>query len=288
MTGTLLAVGLGYSATCLADRLRLRHWRIVGTTTSAGGIAEKRAHADDVIVFDGTGPAAELADAIRSATHLLVSVPPGPQGDALIRCHGADIAASPSLRWIGYLSTVGVYGDHGGGWVDEETPPAPVSERGRRRLAAENSWRALARTGRRQVQVFRLPGIYGPGRSAIETLRAGSARRLDKPGQVFNRVHVADIAAALESAMAGRGLYEVYNVTDDEPAPPETVVAHAARLIGVPVPPLEPFDASVLSPMAASFYGESKRVANARMKADLGVVLSYPTYREGLAAIAAG
>jgi hypothetical protein len=287
-TGTLLAVGLGYSATWLANRLHPDGWRIIGTATSDASAAAKRANADEIIVFDGAGPAADLDRALSAATHLLVSVPPDRDGDPLLRCHGERIAAQSSLRWIGYLSTVGVYGDHAGGWVDEETPPAPVSERGRRRLAAELAWRALADPGRRQVQVFRLPGIYGPGRSAIESVRAGTARRLDKPGQVFNRIHVADIANALAAAVSGRGRFDVYNLTDDEPAAPELVVAHAARLLGAPVPPLEPFEATVLSPMAASFYGESKRVSNRRMKSDLGVTLIYPSFREGLAAIAAG
>nr|HPG89260.1 SDR family NAD(P)-dependent oxidoreductase [Hyphomicrobium sp.] len=189
---------------------------------------------------------------------------------------------SPSITWIGYLSTIGVYGDADGGWVDEETEARPGSERGQRRLDAENAWLALGQRTGKASMVFRLPGIYGPGRSTIDDLRAGEARRLIKPGQVFNRIHVVDIATALTAAIDKPHAGRVYNVTDDEPGPPQDVVAYGAELLGLPVPPGLDFATADLTPMARSFYSESKRVSNARMKSELGVALKYPNYRDGL------
>lgn len=284
----LVCIGLGYTARALADRMRADGWHVAGTARAAEGARRIAASCDAPIVFDGARPSPALEAAIATATHVLASAPPGEGGDPILAQHGAALRSSPSLAWAGYLSTVGVYGDHQGAWVDETTTPHPLSERGRRRLAAEQAWLALGAASGKRVQVFRLPGIYGPGRSAIDSLRDGSARRLVKPGQVFNRVHVADIATALVAAMRGRGRQAVYNVCDDEPAPPQDVIAYAAGLVGVVPPPEQPFDGAALSPMAASFYAENKRVGNALMKADLGVTLRYPTYREGLASIAAG
>ncbi|NWG45986.1 MAG: NAD-dependent epimerase/dehydratase family protein, partial [Alphaproteobacteria bacterium] len=202
----------------------------------------------------------------------------------------ADIAAlAPGLVWVGYLSTTGVYGDRGGEWVDEESPLAPTTERGARRVEAEAGWRALAEAHGLPLHIFRLAGIYGPGRNQLETVRAGTARRLHKPGQVFSRIHVEDVAACLLASLRRPRPGAVYNLCDDEPAPPAEVVAHAAALLGVPPPPLEDFEtaAPTLSPMARSFYAESKRVRNDRLAAELGVRLRYPSYREGLAALAA-
>jgi nucleoside-diphosphate-sugar epimerase len=216
----------------------------------------------------------------------VVSVPPDQIGDPVIRLHGDDLRAAARLRWIGYLSTIGVYGDHDGGWVDEDTPANPASDRSQRRLEAEDAWLRLGRDGAGPVQVFRLSGIYGPGRSAIDNLREGTARRIIKPRQVFNRIHVEDIAAVLSAAASGRGAHTVYNVTDDEPAPPQDVIAFAADLLGLPVPEDVPFEAANLSPMAATFYAENKRVRNGRIKSELDVQLKYPSYREGLRAIA--
>ena len=206
----------------------------------------------------------------------------------MLRHHSREIAKAHDVRWIGYLSTVGVYGDFGGAWVDEDTPPKPGSERTVRRLAAETAWRDFGANHDRAVRIFRLAGIYGPGRSAIDDLFAGTARRIVKPGQVFNRIHVEDIAAVLETAAANGGAHAVYNVTDNEPAPPQDVVAYAARLIGQDPPPETPFETAALSPMGFSFYSENRRVRNARLRDDLGVDLTYPSYREGLAAILAG
>jgi nucleoside-diphosphate-sugar epimerase len=284
----LLCFGLGYTARHLSQRLAGRGWQISGTSRTDEGAARLSAAGMRGIAFDGLATSASLTAAIGAATHILVSIPPAADGDPALTHHSNDLLAASQLVWIGYLSTVGVYGDHAGGWVDETTPASPGSERSRRRLAAEAAWLALGSTAGKRVNVFRLPGIYGPGRSAIDSLRAGTARRIIKPGQVFNRMHVADIAAALEIAMVGPTAHAVYNLTDDEPAAPEDVVAYAAALSGMPVPPAIPFSQAQLSPMAASFYAESKRVSNARMKADLGFAPRYPTYREGLAAIAAG
>lgn len=283
----LFCFGLGYSASVLARRLKAEGWQVAGTSMTPEGarrLGEAGYHAH---VFDGRAACLSLREELANATHILVSIPPDPSGDPVLRWHGQDIEAARSLRWIGYLSTIGVYGDHGGAWVDENTPAHPTAERSMRRLAAEQAWLKLAHTCAKQVQIFRLAGIYGPGRSAIESLRSGTARRIIKPHQVFNRIHVDDIASVLKAAMAGHGTQALYNVTDNEPAPPQDVMAFAARLLGMDAPPEVPFERAELTDMAATFYAENKRVRNARLSADLGVVLTYPTYREGLRAILA-
>ena len=283
-SGHLLCLGLGYTAVALARRVAANGYRVTGTSRSTGG---GTADAWRRLVFDGTSCSPELTAAIATATHVLVSAPPDQQGDPILRVLAEQLADTPRLSWIGYLSTVGVYGDHGGGWVDETTPPADPGARGQRRLDAEAAWLAYGRARGRRVEVFRLPGIYGPGRSPIDQLRAGTARRIVKPGQVFNRIHVDDIALALAAAMDGPPRHEIYNLVDDEPAPADEVVTFAAGLLGVPAPPPVPFAAVDLSPMAASFYAQSKRVSNRRMKEALVARLAYPTYREGLRAIVA-
>ncbi|MEZ5851441.1 MAG: SDR family oxidoreductase [Hyphomicrobiaceae bacterium] len=281
----LLCLGLGYSARMVATRLAREGWRIAGTAREAGGLDRIADAGWRALPFDAAAPSPALAAALRAATHVLVSIPPDAAGDPVLRCHGDDLRQAAGLCWIGYLSTVGVYGDHAGGWVDEATPPAPVSQRSRWRVAAEAEWLAAGAACAVPVQVFRLAGIYGPGRSAIDSLRAGTARRIVKPGQVFNRIHVEDIATTVLAGMAHPEATGLFNVTDDEPAPPQDVVAFAASLLGVPPPPEMPFETAELSPMARSFYGETKRVANGRIKRALGVTLRYPSYREGLAAI---
>jgi nucleoside-diphosphate-sugar epimerase len=283
----LFCFGLGYSAQVLGRQLAAQGWRISGTARSAEGARVLADAGFEALVFDGAAPSAAVRDALQNATHVLVSIPPDADGDPALRHHGRDLEASPSVKWIGYLSTIGVYGDHGGAWIDETTPATPTHERSRWRLAAEDAWRALGDRSGKRVQVFRLPGIYGPGRSAIERVGEGSAQRIVKPGQVFNRVHVDDIAGALAAAIAGRGAHHIYNVTDDEPAPPQDVIAYAAELLHMPPPPEIPFDDAKLSPMAASFYAENKRVRNARMRNELAVTLKFPSYREGLQAILA-
>lgn len=286
LTGShLLCIGLGYTARALARRLSKRGVDISGTTRTNAGAATLTAAGWRGLVFDGTDVSWDLAEAISRATHILVSAAPDEAGDPVLARLGPNLAKSSNLGWIGYLSTIGVYGDHNGNWIDETAVPRDPGVRGQRRLDAEASWLAFGAEHGARVEIFRLPGIYGPGRSAIDQLREGTARRIDKSGQVFNRIHVDDIATALEAAMDRPTGHSIFNFCDDEPAPAPDVVAYAAELLGLPVPPLIPFAQAQLSPMAASFYAQSKRVSNQRMKTALRVTLAYPTYREGLASI---
>jgi nucleoside-diphosphate-sugar epimerase len=284
MAGTLLSLGHGYSARALARRLLPQGWRIVGTTRDPAKAAALRARGIDARVWPGD----DLGPDIAAATHLLTSVAPSKDGDPVLSGLGEIIArAAPRLAWAGYLSTTGVYGDHGGDWVDEETPLTPATERGKARVRAEADWRALAERSGLPLHIFRLAGIYGPGRGPFEKVRNGTARRIVKPGQVFSRIHIDDIAAVLEASMAQPDPGAVYNLCDDDPSPPEEVIAHAARLLGLPPPPEVRFEDAEMSQMARSFYAESKRVRNDRIKRDLGVTLRHPDYRSGLAAILA-
>ena len=281
----LFCFGLGYSALVLARRLAASGWVAGGTCRSiekAAVLAAAGFHAD---LFGRDRPLAR--ERLHGITHLLVSAPPDPVGDPVLDRHGGDIAAMPGLRWLGYLSTTAVYGDRGGGWVDETSPLLPTGERGRRRVAAEKGWLDLWRDQSVPVHIFRLAAIYGPGRSTLDGLRAGTAKRIDKPGQVFSRIHVEDLASVLIASMTHPRPGAVYNVCDDDPAPPEAVVAYAASLLGMPPPPLVPLAAAGLSPMAQSFYDDNKRVANALIKKELGIKLRFPDYRAGLAAILA-
>ena len=279
----LLILGCGYSGRAIGERLSLAGARVRGTTRSPERFDALRVRGIEPIAFGGEGPSEDVAAAIATATHLVISIAPGRAGDPALAIHGEDIKAAPRLQWIGYLSTVGVYGDHDGAWVDEDTIPRPLSQRSRERVEAENLWMTLALERGTPITVMRLSGIYGPGRSPLDAVREGRARRLVKPGQVFNRIHVDDIAGAAELAIRS-GTNAVLNVTDDEPAPPEDVVAHAAELLGVEPPPEQDFATADLTPMARSFYGETKRVSNARLKA-MGYELRHPTYREGLRAV---
>jgi nucleoside-diphosphate-sugar epimerase len=288
VSARLFCFGLGYSALVLAERLRRRGWVVAGTCRSE---ANRAALARDGIaahLFDRDRPLADPATALAGTTHLLSSVPPDAAGDPVIDRHGGDIGAiGRSLAWSGYLSTTGVYGDRAGGWVDETAPLRPTGERGHRRSAAETAWLDLWRRDGVPVHLFRLAAIYGPGRSALDQVRAGTARRIDKPGQVFSRIHVEDIASVLEASMARPNPGTAYNVCDDDPAPPQDVVAFACALLGVESPPLVPFAEAGLSEMARSFYDDNKRVANARIKEELGVRLRYPSYSAGLRALLA-
>ena len=253
---------------------------------------EKRAMlaADGVraYLFDRNQPPIDAPGMLDGVTHVLSSVPPDRLGDPVLDTHGSPIAATPGLRWIGYLSTTGVYGDTGGAMVDETAPLRPTSERGLRRVEAERRWLELAERHGRPVHIFRLAGIYGPGRSVIEQVLRGEGRRIDKPGHLFSRIHVDDIAAVLRASIGHPAPGQIYNVCDDEPAAPADVVAYACGLLGIEPPPSVPFDraASELSPMALSFWRDNRRVDNTRMKRELGVELCYPNYRAGLAAIA--
>jgi nucleoside-diphosphate-sugar epimerase len=278
----LFCFGLGYTAQVLAGRLLAQGWQVAGTTRGDGEAKAFVHPGVEVFPFDRARPLADPAAALAGTTHLLSSVPPDEDGDPVIDCHGADIAALAGLAWAGYLSTTGVYGDRDGGWVDEGSALEPTGERGRRRVAAEAAWLALQGDHGVPVYLFRLAGIYGPGRNALATVRAGQAKRIDKPGQVFSRIHVDDIATVLEASMTRPNPGQAYNVCDDDPAPPAEVIAYACDLLGVAPPPLVPFEQAELSPMARSFYRDNKRVSNRRIKEELGVELSYPDYRSGL------
>ncbi len=285
MTGLRLFVfGLGYSAGIFARLMRGRAERIAGTVRTAAKAERLRAEGIAAFVFDGTAPGEGVGAALADATHAIVSVAPGEGGDPVLAHYAADLAAAPNLRWIGYLSTVGVYGNYGGAWVSERTTPHPAPGRSTRRLAAEKAWTALAAGRETDIGIFRIAGIYGPGRNALVALAEGTARRLVKPGQVFNRIHVSDIARTLATATE-QDAAGIFNLADDEPAPPQDVVAYAAGLMGIPVPPDLPFEEAGLSPTARSFYGENKRVSNRRIREELGVTPIYPTYREGLTAL---
>lgn len=281
---TLLCLGFGYCARALAARLERRGWRVSGTTRSPEGVDALGREGFEACVFTGETPGEGIAEALETATHVLVSAPPGEAGDPVLAHHEDDLAAAPHVEWIGYLSTVGVYGDQAGEWVDEAGPLNPDDARSRRRVEAEKAWLAFGAASGKPMHVFRLAGIYGPGRGPLETLSKGKARRIVKPGQVFNRIHVADIATVLEASIARPNPGAVYNVTDDEPAAPQDVVTFGARLLGVEPPPEVPFEEADMSAMARSFYRKNKRVSNARIKQDLGVQLAYPTYRKGMRA----
>lgn len=238
-------------------------------------------------VFAGTGVDPAVVDALQGADVLLISAPPEDSGDPVLNVYGDAIAQAPRPRWIGYLSTVGVYGDHAGAWVDETTPPQPRGRRSLRRLDAERQWASFGEMNGKPTHLFRLAGIYGPGRNQLLQVADGSARRIVKAGQVFNRIHVADIAQVVEASLARPRGGAIYNVADDEPAPPQDVVAYAAALCGRAPPPEIPFETAELSAMSRSFFDEVKRVRNRLLKDELGVVLQYPTYREGLTALRA-
>ncbi len=282
----LLIFGLGYTAGFFARAAQALGWEVTGTVRSAEKAARLSGEGIRTLVFDGFAVSHPLFQAVAEADAMLVSAQPDAAGDPVLRCMSGELAAAPQLRWIGYLSTIGVYGDHGGAWIDERAECRPTSARSRMRLETEQAWHAFGARSGKPVQIFRLSGIYGPGRNAITKLRAGTANRLVKPGQVFNRIHVDDIAGLLLASLDRPRHGAVYNVTDDEPAPPQDVVALAAELTGIAAPPEVPFDPARLSPMAASFYGENKRVSNALAKRELGYELRYPTYREAMRALA--
>lgn len=279
MTGTLISFGHGYSAQALARRLIPRGWRIAGTTRSPDKIETLAATGIEPVLWPCTPGDLPLDE----ATHVLISAGPGPEGDPVLAELGDAIAArADQVDWVGYLSTTAVYGDHQGDWVDETTPLTPASRRGQLRVEAEAAWSAIPGL---PLHIFRLAGIYGPGRGPFAKLRAGTSRRIVKPGQVFSRIHAEDIAQVLDASMHAPNPGAVYNVCDDDPAPPQDVIAHAAELLGLPVPPEIRYDEAEMTPMARSFYGESKRVRNDRIKDELGVTLAYPDYRAGLAAL---
>ena len=282
MTKTLLSFGHGYSADALARLLLPQGWRIIGTTRSAEKATQLRAQGVEPIIWPG---GSDIAPALARATHILISVAPGAEGDPVLNALSEQIATATPFEWTAYLSTTGVYGDHQGGWVDETTALTPSTRRGQYRVAAEAEWQALAAKTSLNLHIFRLAGIYGPGRGPFAKVRNGTARRIVKPGQVFSRIHVEDIAQVLAASIANPDPFSVYNLCDDDPAPPEDVIEYAAKLLGLPVPPAEDWDKAQMTPMARSFYAESKKVRNDKIKTDLGIRLKYPDYRTGLHAL---
>ncbi|MEZ5829317.1 MAG: SDR family oxidoreductase [Hyphomicrobiales bacterium] len=281
----LFAFGLGFSAQTLAERLASEGWEIAGTARDDAKVAQLKAEGFEAVRFAGEPGNRDLVGTLQGATHLLHSIPPGETGDPVLAHYRDDLAKLGSLEWIGYLSTVGVYGDQQGRWVDETTTPKPNSARTEARVEAERAWLDFGAEIGVPSHVFRLAGIYGPGRSVFDKLREGTARRINKNGQVFSRIHVEDIAGVLEASIARPRAGAIYNVADDEPAAPGDVVAYAAKMIGVTPPPEIDFEDADLTPMARSFYEGSRRIGNELIKSELGISLRYPTFREGLASL---
>ena len=278
--------GLGFSSTWASINMRSSGQYVVigGTVTTAEKAARLDAQGLRAHVFDGTAPGATLGEDLRQASHVIFSIAPGPEGDPALLHHRADLDAAANLQWLCYYSTVGVYGDFGGAWIDETAPLVPRNDRSDRRVLAEQAWRDYAAQRGVPLCILRLAGIYGPGRSTFDKLADGTARRVVKPGQVFNRIHVEDIGRVTALA-AARQLAGTFNLADDEPAPPQDLVTYAAGLMGVEPPPEIPFETAQFTPMQRSFYKDNKRVSNAAIKQALGIELLHPTYRDGLQAI---
>lgn len=277
MTDKLLSMGHGYTARALSRRLAPLGWQIAGTSRDPDHLESIQQSGAKALIWPG-----EELD-LDGVTHLLISTAPDETGDPVLDRLGDEIAKrATQFKWVGYLSTTAVYGDHGGDWVDETTPVTPASRRGHQRVMAENQWASIPDL---PLHIFRLAGIYGPERGPFSKLKRGGLRRIIKPGQVFSRIHVDDIATVLEASIQQPNPSAIYNVCDDEPVPPQDVIAYAAELQGLPLPPAVPFDEADLTPMARSFYSENKRVRNDRIKQELGIKLRYPSYREGLKAL---
>lgn len=280
MGKTLLSIGHGYSARALTPVLLAQGWRIIGTTRTAEKAGVLASEGVEPVIWPGS----DLRPLLDQASHVLTSVAPNSVGDPVVADIGAALAEADHLEWVGYLSTTGVYGDHKGGWVDEETPLTPSTKRGQMRAAAEAAWQELDLP----LHIFRLAGIYGPGRGPFAKVRAGTARRIIKEGQVFSRIHVDDIAQALAASIARPRSGAIYNLCDDDPAPPQDVIGYAAELLGMAVPKAEDFETAKMTPMARSFYAESKCVSNDLIKSELSITLKYPTYQSGLQSLLKG
>lgn len=280
MQNHMLSFGHGYSAQALARVLIPLGWQVTGTTRNPDKAERMRSEGVTPLLWDQTS---EIAVALGASTHVLVSAGPDAQGDPVLRDFGPRLKArAGQFKWVGYLSTTGVYGDHQGQWVAENAPLAPATKRGIARIAAERQWQDISKL---KLHIFRLAGIYGPGRGPFSKVKNGTARRIIKKNQVFSRIHVDDIAQVLHASINRPRPGAVYNVCDDYPAPPQDVIAHAAELLGMPLPPAVEFEEAEMTPMARSFYAESKKVKNDLIKTELGVSLLYPDYRQGLAAL---
>lgn len=281
----LFCFGYGYTADFLGRELQKRgNWSLAGTTRGVEKRKALRERGIDAYLFDTEKPLSDPSLMMKNVTHLLISTPTDQDGDIVYRFHENDIAHMPNLEWVGYLSTLGVYGDRDGAYVNETTELRPSSIRGSRRVRAEGDWISMMRDYHTPSHIFRLAGIYGPGRSAIDSVNAGIARRILKPGHAFSRIHVEDVVQTLLASFDNPHPGGIYNVADDEAAPSHEVIAYACRLLGRDPPPLVQFDEANLSPMSLSFYSENRRVKNDKIKSELGVQLKYPNYRLGLEA----
>lgn len=279
---TLLVFGYGYTATVFGRAMLAQGWRVIGTTRSLEKANEMRAEGVEPILW----PNEDVLPALDVATHILICTAPDDAGDPVLVAYRAEIEArAAQYQWLGYLSTTAVYGDRDGGWVDETSDLAPSTARGNLRANAESAWLDLHATCALPVHIFRLAGIYGPGRGPFAKVRSCTARRIIKAGQVFSRTHVDDISQVLQASIARPNAGTIYNVCDNDPAPPQDVIAEAARMLNLPIPPEEPFETAEMTPMARSFYAESKKVSNKRILGELGVKLKYPDYRSGLKAL---
>jgi len=278
--GQLFCFGLGFSSQALAKRLLPQGWDVAGTIR--GEQEDSRAKNISVCPFDGSHPTTEISEAISRATHLLITIPPQPSGDVVLENFAEEISRARHLQWIGYISSTGVYGDTQGEWVDESSPLLASTDRNRQRIEVESEWIKIGKEHGLPVMIFRCVGIYGPGRNLLVSVRQGRARRIDKPGLVFSRIHSEDLAQTLEASMKKPQPGETYNVSDDCPSPPAEAVEYACSLLGVEPPPLVSFEEAELSPTARGFYITNKRVSNKKIKQELGVTLRYSDYRSGL------
>lgn len=278
----LFCFGYGYTSDAVARRVMGEGWAVAGTTRDNDKRRFLRQQGVKSYLFDYEQPLEDPLLFLRDTTHLLISTPPSDEGDPAFLMHAADILKIPSIEWIGYLSSTAVYGDRDGGWVSENAELRPSTKRGSRRLRAESQWLSLFRDHGRPVHIFRLAGIYGPGRCALDSVRAGVARRINKPGHAFSRIHVDDIVQTVCASMAKFNPGQAYNVADDLAAPSHEVIKYACEMLGLNCPPLLPYDEADMAPIARSFYNDNKRIDNRRIKDELGVVLKYPNYMEGL------
>ncbi len=289
-TKNLFCFGYGYTCDYLGyELMRAKEfvdvpvsWSLAGTTRDVERKRDLLARGVKAYIFDFNKPIPDPLYMLRDVTHILVSTPPTDDGDTSFLMHAQDLLNLPHLEWVGYLSTTGAYGDRGGGWVDETAEPRPTTKRGSRRHRAEEQWLSMYEHHGMPVHIFRLAGIYGPGRSALDSVRAGIARRIDKPGHAFSRVHVDDIVQVIIASMYNPKPGEIYNVCDDSPAPSHEVIDYACKLLGIESPPLQSFDEVDLAPMTMSFYAENKRICNDKIKQELGIILKYPDYKRGL------
>jgi len=278
----MFCFGYGYSCDWLGHELQAKGWAMAGTTRDNDKRREMKKHGVRAFLFDYDQPLEDPLLFLRGTTHLLISTPPDDEGDPTFRMHAEDILRLETLEWVGYLSSTAVYGDRDGGWVDETSERRPNSKRGSRRMKAEEQWLSLQRDYDLPVHVFRLAGIYGPGRSALDSVRAGVARRINKPGHAFSRIHVEDIVQTIMASMEKPNPGQAYNLADDRAAPSHEVIEYACEILGLTAPPLIPYDEADLAPITRSFYSDNKRLKNDKIKNDLGVALKYPTFKEGL------